>query len=208
MEAITLKLDRRKSKSTDTLQKISFIAAGLIFILDVLELPPASIQQIFRVVYFYAYLIAGAANIAAAVFYTKIKLGGLSDNIVRWLNAVSGLLLIVDAFYKFLLGKTAIPAALFAAGILYLLVFLFWKKLKQKISVTITDEYITFRKRQFKKTIVPFSSLSKATLNNGLLELSLHTGKNYKLFIGNNDETLLEFFKQRIDDLNKRVSTN
>jgi hypothetical protein len=204
-DAIILQLERKNSGNATTLQKISFFAAGFIFILNIIDFSPETGKelQLFNIIYLTAYITGGAGNIAAAVFFNRIKTPGLTDIIVRWLNALTGLLLIFDSVYKFSSGKTALSVVVFIAGLLYLLIAFYWKALKQRKSVTLTNNHITFRKWQFRKKTIPFTALSRIELNGRQIEIILLSGKSYNLLLGDNDGSLIETFKQNINQVNK-----
>ena len=204
-DAVTLQLEKKRSRNATTLQKISFFAAGIIFILNILEFSPETGNglRLFSIIYLSAYIAGGAGNIAAAVFFNRIKTPGLTNIIVRWLNALTGLLLIFDSVYKFSMGKTALSVVVLIAGLLYLLISFYWKALKQRRSVTLTDNHITFRKWQFGKKTFPFTAISKVELNGRQIDIILLSGKTYSLFLGENDGSLFETFKQKINKLNK-----
>ncbi len=201
---ITLSLAKRNNKNSEKFQKLSFILAEFILLINLYEYSPGQNDpEYFKIIYFAAYLIGGLLNLAAGFFYDKIKSEEIKEHVIRWFNSITGLLLIFDAAQKFSKGKTGLPITLFVAGLLYLFISFYWTTLKKRKSITISDDKITFRRWLIKTRTISFSELSKISLTNARINISLKSGKFFELFLGKNEDLTIVRFAKRINEINK-----
>ena len=203
METVTLMLERGGGKNREKLQRFTFILAGLIFIMNLFDYTSSwqNKGEIFKILIFAGYLLGGVTNIGVAFVYDRIKSEAAKDKVTRWLNALTGILLLLDAVQKFALGKIAMPITLSAAGLLYLLVAYYWTKFKNRRVLSINDEYVVFRKWIAKAKKIPVAELRNISLSGNEIKIFRRNGKSYKLYLAKNEESAINMFEQKLDEL-------
>ena len=199
---VTLSLIRKNNKRAVKFQKLSFILAGFILLLNLTEYSPGRNEpQYFKIIYIIAYLIGGSLNLAAAFFYDKIKPVEIKEHVVRWFNSVTGVLLIFDAAQKFSNDKTGLTITIFLTGMLYIFISFYWETLKKRRNITVNDDKITFRKSIFRTKSILLTEIDELQLTREKINITLKNGKSLEFFLGDNDELAIVQFDKKVKKL-------
>jgi hypothetical protein len=203
---ITLTLAKRSDKNAAKFQRLSFILAGVIFLINLAEYSPEKNEpEYFRIIYFLAYLIGGLLNLAVGFLYDKVYSEDIRDEIVRWFNSMTGLLLLFDSAQKFSKGKTGLPIVLFLTGLLYLFISFYWTLFKKRKSITISEDKIKIRKWLIKIKTIYFSEIDKISVTIERVRISLKNRKTIELPLGKNEELDIVRFAKKTNEINNPI---
>jgi hypothetical protein len=207
MDELIIYIDKKSAKKGVAAEKFSFIVAGFTLLISVYDslIRPVPYRTFIDIFYLSISSVAGILNIIFAFFITKIKPESKKVFIYRFLLAVSGIVLISDGFNKLLQHHKAIQYALMFAGLLYLIVALFYNEMQKRKNIKLKDNGILYSGSIFKKRLFQWNDINSIQFDDRKISVITNSGKHHNFpILSNGNEFVSDFQKKLTEEVLKR----
>ena len=202
MDESILYIDKRNSKKAESIEKFSFIIAGITLLISAYDslTKPSGVKSFIDLLFLSISSIAGLLNIVFALIINKIKPETKKIKFYRFLLAVSGLILIIDGINKFMQQHQSIQYLLILAGFLYFSVALFYDDMQKRKYVKISEEGISYRGSFLNSKSFNWKNIDSIHFDDKKFTIDFTDKKQYSFKVFPKETELITDFKTRLGE--------